>query len=182
VIGPKSAAALQAFVDAPQPGLPRKDQVGNFVGKLRMALPGKNMSVDEGDTLLEQYWLGLNDVPLTSLHHAYATILREDSWFPTIARVREAASQSSPYAYRVRKLVAETLLMKHRNEWSPPVEEISPEDMAQLRRTISEAVSPKTDMPEPSRRAPVAYCPTCHFSLDNPAVDDCRAPNCGKDQ
>jgi hypothetical protein len=183
VIGPNSAAKLRAFVEAPQPGQPRREEVDKLVVLLRTSLPAKAASEVEGGALLDQYWLGLSDVPVDALRHAYTVIIREDKWFPTVARIREASAGSAPSDYRARRLVAKTLLLKHRNEWREPlVDQIGPDDAKLLTDTLASmtdallAPEAATALERPKR----LYCPTCYIAMDNPAVADCAAPNCGK--
>lgn len=185
VIGPKSAAQLQAFVDAIPASLPRRDQVEKLVGLLRMSLATQSVGEFEADALLEQYWLGLRDVALESLHHAYTTIIREDRWFPAVSRIRDAAEASVPSRYRQRRLIAKSLLLKHRNEWREPIAEhdiAEPAEVAEILASLSAAGGPASQMVTPTPRPKRRYCSVCLFASDNPLTAECltnRGALCG---
>ena len=146
VVGPRTAAALQEFIDAIPPGLPDRSDCDRLVGLLANALPKQRGSDIEASALLDQYWLGLQDIPLDGLRFAYLRVLKDDRWFPTVARIREMARGSKVDLYRVRCRVAQALLTKHRREWSEPAGDMaSPEQVAEIRRMIENVGRDETE-------------------------------------
>jgi len=141
VIGPKAADALRAFV-APTdaPAMPGKGDVEAMLGLLASVKRRRQNSEAEASAQLEQYWQGLRDVPLDDLRHAYDVLLKGSPWFPDISEVREAARGGPVAAYRRRCLAARSLIAKHEREWVAPVAVCSPEEAAQARRLLDDAV------------------------------------------
>lgn len=121
VIGPRGAAEVRTFLATPEPPRVEQKTIDQLIALLSTALPRRRTSSMEANALLEQYWLGLKDLPHDSIDHAHGVILREDDWFPTVKRIREAAATSPAVRHAVRRNVAKILLMKHQQEYQPPI-------------------------------------------------------------
>lgn len=140
VVGPKAATALQQFLDnGNEAPLPSRDDLESMLGLLAAVKRSRNASDAEAEGQLDQYWLGLRDVPLDDLRHAYEALLKSSPWFPDISEIREAA-QSGPVAkHRRRRIIAQAIISKHKAEWRPPVEPISPEQFAQVKALLAQS-------------------------------------------
>lgn len=121
VIGPKAAADVRAFLDTREPPRVERKTIQQLIALLGTALPRRRTSSMEANAMIEQYWLGLQDLPHDSIAHAHLVILCEDEWFPTVKRIREAASTSPAARDTARRNAAKSLLMKHRQEYQAPI-------------------------------------------------------------
>lgn len=140
IVGPKTAAALQAFVDAPAvPPMPTQNDVEQMLMLLATVKARRKTADAEADALHELYWQGLKDIPLDDLRHAYDVLLKSSPWFPDISEIRKAADGGPVKRYRMRKVIAKSLIAKHEQEWMPPCEPITPEQIAQVKAILGDA-------------------------------------------
>lgn len=130
VIGPKSAAALQAMIDAPADWpMPDRSSIERMLALLATVKRRRQNSSEEAAAQIELYWTGLRDVPLPDLHHAYDVLLKGSPWFPDISEIREAAEGGPVARHRRKRLIASALIDRHRREWQPQTEPTSPETL-----------------------------------------------------
>jgi len=143
VIGPKSAAALQAFVDAQaQPTPPRREDVETMLGLFATAGKRRRQSSEiEAAAQLDLYWRALSDLPLEDLRFAYDKLMKESPWFPDISDIRKAATGGPVTAHQRRRSIAKALIGKHQREWEPPCDVITPEEAAKVREMIEGAAA-----------------------------------------
>jgi hypothetical protein len=134
VVGPKTAASLQAFLDADiDPPMPTRKDVTAMVGLLANVKRMRDSTDEEAAGRMDQYWQGLKDIPLDDLRHAYDVLLKGSPWFPDISEIRKAADGGPVKRHRIRRAVAESLIRKHESEWEPPHEPLTPEQLAQVK-------------------------------------------------
>lgn len=128
VVGPKTAAALRAYLDGPWPDLPMPtpDRIDSMVSRLALATKERKLSDDEATERLELFWRVLRDLPLVDLAAAFDDLLRTSTFMPTPAEVYQRAS-SHRARREYRKSRARHLVWLHDREWRPP---LKPEDMA----------------------------------------------------
>lgn len=131
VVGPNTAAQLQAFADEPEPAAPTQDQIDTLVGKLALATAQARVSDAEASARLEMYWLALRDLPIEDLRGGFVELLRNSTFMPTPAEVRSAAIQKGALR-RYAKSRARHLVWKHEQEWKPAGETVAPEDLRAL--------------------------------------------------
>lgn len=118
VVGPKSAAALQAYAAQPEPPLADRAQVETLVGKLAMATAQPKTSEAEATARIELYWLALRDLPVDDLRAGFVDLVRACTFLPTPAEVRTAAQRHGALR-RHTKSRARYLAWKHEQEWRP---------------------------------------------------------------
>jgi len=138
VVGPNTARQLSEFAGAPEPELASRDQVEVMIGKLAMATAQAKVSEDEATARLELYWLALNDIPVCDLRAAFTDLVRTSKFLPTPAEVRTAALLPGARR-RYAKSRARHLAWLHDREWKPPVQAITPEELATLKIKVGDA-------------------------------------------
>lgn len=139
VVGPKTAAMLSAFAEAPEPEPADMSVVETMIGRLAMATAQAKISDDEAAARLDIYWLALRDIPTADLRAAYVELVRTAKFLPTPAEVRTAALKAGS-ARRYAKSRARHLAWLHTKEWQPPVEAISAEEIAALKAGAAQAL------------------------------------------
>lgn len=149
MVGPKTAAMLSAFAEAPEPPVPAMGDVEVMIGKLAMATAQAKVSPEEAAERIEIYWLALRDIPVADLRSAYVAMIRTAKFLPTPAEVRTAALKAGS-ARRYAKSRARYLAWKHSVEWAPPVEKISTEEIAALRAGAAQALRADSDREAPA--------------------------------
>ncbi len=123
VVGPKAAAALQAFLDAPRPPqqMPDQTKIETMIARLAMATKERQTTLEEAHERLDLYWRVLRNVPLTDLRAAFDDLLRTCTFMPTPAEVLKACeARTARREFVVSR--AKHLLWKHHTEWRPPVD------------------------------------------------------------
>jgi hypothetical protein len=118
VVGPKSAAALRALIEQPDPPLASQPQVETMIGKLAMATAQAKVSEAEAEVRFEMYWMALRDLPLDDLRAAFVELVRTATFLPTPAEVRSATIRQGALR-RYAKSRARHLVWKHETEWKP---------------------------------------------------------------
>ncbi len=131
VVGPKTAAALQAFAAEPEPDPATQPQVETMIGKLAMATAQSKVSEAEAEARFELYWLALRDVPLPDLRGAFLDLLRSSKFLPTPAEIRTAALKRGAVR-KYAKSRARHLAWKHEQEWRPQEELVDPAEVRAL--------------------------------------------------
>jgi len=139
VVGPKTAADLQAFVEASEDyPMPARPDVEAMLGLLASIKRRRQGSDAEASAQIELYWHGLKDVALDDLRHAYDVLLKGSPWFPDVSEIRKAAA-GGPVSRHLRNVVAAKMLIrKHREEWREPVQRATPEQVAQVKAMMGE--------------------------------------------
>lgn len=138
VVGPKSAAALKAFAEQPEPPVADREQVETLVGKLAMATAQPKVSEAEAGARVELYWLALRDLPVDDLRAGFLDLLRGCTFLPTPAEVRTAALRHGAIR-KYAKSRAKHLAWKHETEWQPPAELIDPAEVHALMAEVAKA-------------------------------------------
>ncbi len=131
VVGPKSAAALRAFVDEPEPELPTESDVDALVMKLAIATAQPKISPVEARERMKLYWQALRDLPLIELKGGFLRLLRTSKFLPTPCEVRTAAIQAGA-TRRYAKSRARHLLWLHARDYVEPKEPVPPEELREL--------------------------------------------------
>lgn len=131
VVGPKSAAALKAFAEEPEPPLVTEDEVETMLAKLALATAQPKVSKEEAKERLAMYWLALRDLPVSDLRAAFVELLRTAKFLPTPAEVRSAAIRAGALR-RYAKSRARHLAWKHEQEWHPAKDEVPPAELQAL--------------------------------------------------
>jgi hypothetical protein len=141
-IGPKSAAILQQYVDAPRPPMPEREQVEVMIAKLALATASQKRSQDEEAERLELYWMTLRIWPLVDLRSAFLKLLRTCKFMPTPAEIDSVVDEEG--RDRRRRLArAEYLLMIHRRDYTPPKEYVTAEELAALNAELTQSLKTK---------------------------------------
>jgi len=138
IVGPKTATQLRAFAAEPEPETASKDQVEVMIGKLALATAQAKTTEAEAGARLELYWLALNDIPVCDLRAAFTDLVRTSKFLPTPAEVRTAALLPGARR-RYAKSRARHLAWLHDREWKPPVQAITPEELATLKIKVGDA-------------------------------------------
>lgn len=138
IVGPKTANQLLAFAAEPEPALATKDQVEVMIGKLALATAQAKTTQAEASERIELYWLALNDIPVADLREAFTQLIRGSTFLPTPAEVRTAAMIPGARR-RYAKSRARHLAWLHEREWTPPVQAITPEELATLKIKVGDA-------------------------------------------
>jgi hypothetical protein len=136
VVGPKSAAALSAFAEQPEPPLADRDQVETMIGKLAMATAQPKVSDAEATARVEMYWLALRDVPVDDLRAGFLDLLRGCTFLPTPAEVRTAAMRHGALR-RHMKSRARWLVKIHEREWREPGDMVDPAEVRALLASVT---------------------------------------------
>lgn len=131
VVGPKTAAALQAFAAEPEPPLATEPEVERMVAKLAMATAQAKVSEREVEERVSMYWLALKDLSVADLRGAFVDLLRTSTFLPTPAEVRTAALKAGALR-RYAKSRARHLAWKHEQEWQPSGDTVPPEELQAL--------------------------------------------------
>lgn len=134
VVGPKSAAALKAYAEQPEPPLADRDQVETLVGKLAMATAQPKVSQAEATARIEFYWLALRDIAVDDLRAGFIDLIRGCTFLPTPAEVRTAAQRHGAVR-RFTKSRARHLARKHEQEWQPSNDDMV--DPAEVRALLA---------------------------------------------
>jgi len=123
VIGPKTAAALTAWIEAqPIPEVATEERIDNMIAKLGMATKERQLSKEANDARLDLYCRALRDVPVIDLGKGFDDLLRTCTFMPTPAEVYQAAKKHTHQRdWKVHR--AKHLVWLHRQEWSPPRED-----------------------------------------------------------
>ena len=141
VIGPKHAAMLQAYLDAPRPALamPSPERVDNMIGRLATATKERKLTTAEHAERLDLYWRVLRDVPMIDLAAGYDKLLRTCIFMPTPAEVLKAcAGFTAKREYR--KSRARHLLWKHRVEYRDTPPPLTSDEAEELRSVLGNAL------------------------------------------
>jgi hypothetical protein len=147
IIGPVTAGQLRAYVESCRPPMPTAEQVNSMVTRLANMMPSPRLSddADEADRMaverMATYRRALASHALPDLHAAFDQILRKCRFFPTIAEM-EAIIAPIRAKRTARASRAQSLIMKHEREWSPPAANVvSIEEVAQLRQESRDALA-----------------------------------------
>lgn len=127
--------------------MPTVEQVNSMVTRLANMMPSPRLSddADEADRMaverMATYRRALASHALPDLHAAFDQILRKCRFFPTIAEM-EAIIAPIRAKRTARASRAQSLIMKHEREWSPPAADVvSIEEVAQLRQESRDALA-----------------------------------------
>ena len=124
VLGPDSIKALRRAADVYEAGLAgaSPELITQMFGTLATGFPKQQLSDREADAKLALYIRSLNDIPPDALEHAVAHVLKSQTWFPTVAEIRQAAAPMfEPRRQAGRAIRA--LILKHDREYQAPVVE-----------------------------------------------------------
>ena len=135
VVGPNTAAALQAFAAEPEPPLATEAEVETMIAKLAMATAQSKVSDAEASERVSMYWLALRDLPVADLRGAFVDLLRTSTFLPTPAEVRTAALKAGALR-RYAKSRARHLAWKHEQEWQPSGDIVPPEELHALLSSV----------------------------------------------
>lgn len=138
MVGPNTARQLSEFSASPEPELVTREQVEVMIGKLAMATAPSKVSDVEATARIELYWLALNDIPVADLREAFTQLVRQSTFLPTPAEVRKAALIPGARR-RYAKSRARHLAWLHDQHWTPPVEAVTPQELATLKVTVGDA-------------------------------------------
>lgn len=141
VVGPATAGHLRDYVSACQPPMPSPDQINRMLTRIANMVPSPRLSDEEAEERMATYRRTLAAHALPDLHAAFDQILRKCRFFPTIAEIEGIIAP-----IRARRMArvnrAQSLIMKHEREWSPPLADVvSIDDVAQLRAEAREALA-----------------------------------------
>ena len=144
VIGPKSAAALQQWLDAaPVLDLITEDRLDNLVAKLALATKERKLSDTEAKSRLDLFWSVLRGLPIVDLGLAAKDILRTHTFMPAPAEVyRRAAAHRAKREYR--KSRARHLIWKHGVEYRNPTPGMTDDDREKFVEILAKAGQPNS--------------------------------------
>lgn len=134
---PRHRDVLQAFVDA-HAGLPMPsvDEVEGMLTRLAIALPRAKTDGAVAEAKLDIYGEALADVALPDLQAAYAKLIREARFFPTVAEIRAAAAPTANRrAWALAR--AKALIGRHEREWRPEAEPLTAAEQDELSRILT---------------------------------------------
>lgn len=94
------AGLEQSVIPAPP------ERVEIMVGKLSIAFPRQNLSDAEAEVRLEQYVMGLDDIPLDLLDVAYRAAIKTRTFFPTVAELRALCTGFGMRHWRIARVRA----------------------------------------------------------------------------
>lgn len=138
VVGPNTAAELQAFIDHPEPPQAEVDWIQKQITMLSIK-PSRKQSVSDAKMILQTYTAVLKPYSRADLGYAFGRLLRENKWFPDISEIVELADY--PRAQRnFKKHQARALVMKHKRDWidlSEDKEVVDPEEVRALIKELS---------------------------------------------
>jgi hypothetical protein len=141
VVGPNTAAALREWYTAAEAHeaaleLPDAGRIENMVSRLATATAFRKLSKDEAKEVHGLYRRALSDLPLVDLATAFDKLLRTSTFMPKPAEMRaEANLAGSKRRYPVSR--ARFLVWRHDTLWHPPVEVVTPEEMAEVRAQVA---------------------------------------------
>lgn len=133
VIGPKSAAELQSFIDHPEPPPAEVTWIRKQIGLLSQK-PSRRMGTLDAEMIVETFERLLKGYSRADLGYAFGQIMRKSKWFPDVADVIEYADYSVTQR-STKRVRAKMLIMKHERDWTPPIPEdqiIKPEEVQAL--------------------------------------------------
>jgi hypothetical protein len=141
VVGPKTADALQAYLDGPwpEPERPTQDRIDAMVSRLSLATKERRPSEQEARERLDLYWRALRDCTMLDLAAAFDDLLRTSTFMPTPAEVFQRASAAKAKR-EYRKSRARHLVWKHKQEWRKPIpddQRITAEEFQALRSIVA---------------------------------------------
>ena len=96
-----SLAGLERSMRPAAPG-----QIEVMVGKLSIAFPRQKLSDAESDVRLEQYVIGLDDIPPDLLDVAYRAAIKTRTFFPTVAELRALCAGLARRQWRIGRINA----------------------------------------------------------------------------
>ena len=79
------------------------ERIEIMVGKLSIAFPRQNLSDAEAEVRLEQYVMGLDDIPLDLLDLAYRQAIKTRTFFPTVAELRALCTGFTMRHWRIAR-------------------------------------------------------------------------------
>lgn len=136
VVGPKTAAELQAFIDHPEPPIADIDWIQKQITMLSIK-PSRKQTVADAKMILATYTAVLKTYSRADLGYAFGRLLRESKWFPDISEIVELAD--FPRAQRnFKKHQARAIIMKHQAEWIDKSADKEIVDPAEVRALIKE--------------------------------------------
>lgn len=97
-------AALVDLERAVEPAAPERIEI--MVGKLSIAFPRQNLSDAEAEVRLEQYVMGLDDIPPDLLELAYRQAIKTRTFFPTVAELRALCAGFAMRHWRIARVRA----------------------------------------------------------------------------
>lgn len=136
VVGPKTAAQLQAFIDHPEPPIADTDWIQKQITMLSIK-PSRKQTVSDAKMILQTYTSMLKSYSRADLGYAFGRLMRESKWFPDISEIIQLAE--FPKSQRnFKKLQARTLIMKHERDWIDKSEDKEAVDPEEVRALINE--------------------------------------------
>lgn len=96
--------ALAGLERAVIPAPPERIEI--MVGKLSIAFPRQNLSDAEAEVRLEQYVMGLDDIPPDLLELAYRQAIKTRTFFPTVAELRALCTGFAMRHWRIARVRA----------------------------------------------------------------------------
>lgn len=144
VIGPKSAAALQQWLDAaPVLDLITEARLDNLVSRLALATKERKLSDKEATERLDLFWSVLRGLPIVDLGLAAKDLLRTHTFMPAPAEVyRRAAAHRAKREYR--KSRARHLIWKHGVEYRNPTPGMTDEGRERFAEILAKAGQPNS--------------------------------------
>jgi hypothetical protein len=94
--------ALAGLERSVQPAAPERIEI--MVGKLSIAFPRQNLSDAEAEVRLEQYVMGLDDIPPDLLEQAYRQAIKTRTFFPTVAELRALCTGFAMRHWRIARV------------------------------------------------------------------------------
>lgn len=99
---PALRRAAEALTRSLTPASP--ESVESMVGRLAIAFPRQTLSDDEADTRLQQYVIGLDDIPPDVLERAYRAAIKTRTFFPTVAELRALCTGMAQRKWRLSRI------------------------------------------------------------------------------
>ena len=72
-----------------------RDETKRIIGLLIAAYPARK--IEDMSTLVDSYWLGLDDFDYPAVEQACKTVIRSSKFFPSISELRDAVAQTQKY-------------------------------------------------------------------------------------
>lgn len=137
IVDPEEAELLRQFIAHPEPPPPHPDWLLDQLGMLALK-PMKKLADVEASAIIQRDFKLLSGYPQADLGYAIGRLTRESKFYPEISDFIKLVEYPAAVR-RMRRNQAETALMKHRHEWTPPIPEdqlCKPEDIARIKAEV----------------------------------------------
>ena len=137
VVGPKTAAILQAFCDHPEPPAVDQNWLLNQLGTLALK-PMRKLADVEASAVIQRDLKLLSGYPQADLGYAIGRLTRESKFYPEISEFIKMVEYPANMR-AAKKHQAWKLLHKHKTDWREPIPEselVTPEAIAQIKAEV----------------------------------------------